>query len=77
MPPLELLDLLTRIGIIGILLIQLFLMLSERLIPRGRMDETVKDLKEELARERQEHSDDRTAFRAAIQALTGKIRPDG
>lgn len=65
MDALQVLDVLSRIGILGLLAINIFLLLTERLLPRGRLDAVLKELEEE----RQAHKDDRVAFEAAIRAL--------
>ena len=70
MNPLEVLDILSRIGVLGILAILVFVLMTERLIPKGRLDEKQKELEDE----RQGHKDDRTAFEAAIRALNDRDR---
>jgi type VI protein secretion system component VasK len=53
-------DVLSRVSVTGLLVFGLVLLLTERLIPRGRLEEKQK----ELDRERQLHDEDRAVIRA-------------
>jgi uncharacterized membrane protein (DUF106 family) len=70
----ELLDTLSRIGVLGVAALVIFGFLTERIIPKGRLEEMRKEMEEFKTQERAAHAEALKEIRDEVRRLGDEVR---